>query len=62
MKILMMSGAMCVNISQKDLTQRRQGAEIYVEFANCVQNSASLRLREREFEIMLMSMMSGAAI
>jgi oxygen-independent coproporphyrinogen-3 oxidase len=45
--------AMYVDISQKDLTQRRQGAEICTGFTNCAQDSASLRLREREFEINL---------
>jgi hypothetical protein len=42
---------MCINISQKDLTQSRQGAKICAEFPNCAQNSASLCLCEREFEI-----------
>jgi uracil phosphoribosyltransferase len=36
------------NISQKDLTQRREDAEICAEFANCAQNPVPLRpLRER---------------
>jgi integration host factor subunit beta len=54
-------GAVPVNLSKKDLTQRREDAEIDAEFANCAQNSAPLpehpaSAQEREFGIELTRM------